>query len=85
MLNALTTKAYIKATEAFRSFKNNEAGVIAIEYGLIAVAVALMIVAVFYNDQGRGAHGGNPPRPRAGRWQAQEFCACGEAPWSWAS
>ena len=48
MLNALTTKAYIKATEAFRSFKNNEAGVTAIEYGLIAVAVAAMIVATFY-------------------------------------
>ena len=36
-------------------------------------------------DRGRGAHRGNPPRPKAGRWQAQEFCACGEAPWSWAS
>jgi len=52
MLNALTTKAYIKATEAFRSFKNNQAGVTAIEYGLIAIAVAVLIVAVFYNDQG---------------------------------
>ncbi len=52
MLNALTTKAYIKATEAFRSFKNNEAGVTAIEYGLIAVAVAAMIVFVFYGDTG---------------------------------
>jgi conserved domain protein len=52
MLNALTTKAYIKATEAFRSFKNNEAGVTAIEYGLIAVAVAAMIVVVFYGDSG---------------------------------
>jgi len=52
MLNALTTKAYIKATEAFRSFKNNQAGVTAIEYGLIAVAVAVLIVAVFYNDGG---------------------------------
>ena len=52
MLNALTTKAYIKATEAFRSFKENQAGVTAIEYGLIAVAVAAMIVFVFYNDSG---------------------------------
>ena len=50
MLNALTTKAYIKATEAFRSFKNNQQGVTAIEYGLIAVAVAVLIVAVFYSD-----------------------------------
>lgn len=52
MLNALTTKAYIKATEAFRSFKENQQGVTAIEYGLIAIAVAVLIVAVFYNDTG---------------------------------
>jgi conserved domain protein len=52
MLNALTTKAYVKVTEAIRSFKENNEGVTAIEYGLIAVAVAAMIVVVFYNDQG---------------------------------
>ncbi|MGP1627378.1 MAG: Flp family type IVb pilin [Aggregatibacter segnis] len=52
MLNALTTKAYIKATEAFRSFKENQQGVTAIEYGLIAIAVAVLIVAVFYNEGG---------------------------------
>ncbi|QEH47054.1 Flp family type IVb pilin [Aggregatibacter actinomycetemcomitans] len=52
MLNTLTTKAYIKATEAVRSFRKNEAGVTAIEYGLIAVAVAVLIVAVFYSDSG---------------------------------
>ena len=52
MLNALTTKAYIKATEAFRSFKENQQGVTAIEYGLIAIAVAVLIVAVFYNKGG---------------------------------
>ena len=52
MLNALTTKAYIKATEAFRSFKNNQQGVTAIEYGLIAVAVAAMIGVVFYSNDG---------------------------------
>jgi fimbrial protein flp len=52
MLNALTTKAYIKATEAFRSFKENQKGVTAIEYGLIAIAVAVLIVAVFYNQDG---------------------------------
>ncbi len=49
MLN-LTTKAYIKATEAVRNFKNNEDGVTAIEYGLIAVAVAVLIIAAFYTD-----------------------------------
>lgn len=52
MLNTLTTKAYIKATEAFRSFKENQKGVTAIEYGLIAIAVAVLIVAVFYNSDG---------------------------------
>ena len=48
----LTTKAYIKATEAVRNFKKDEAGVTAIEYGLIAVAIAVLIVAVFYNQNG---------------------------------
>ncbi|MBN6080881.1 Flp family type IVb pilin [Aggregatibacter actinomycetemcomitans] len=52
MLNTLTTKAYIKATEAIRSFRKNEAGVTAIEYGLIAIAVAVLIVAVFYSNNG---------------------------------
>lgn len=48
----LTTKAYIKATEAVRNFRKNEEGVTAIEYGLIAVAIAVLIVAVFYNSDG---------------------------------
>ena len=48
----LTTKAYIKATEAVRNFKKDEAGVTAIEYGLIAVAIAVLIVAVFYSPNG---------------------------------
>ncbi|TYB30049.1 Flp family type IVb pilin [Aggregatibacter actinomycetemcomitans] len=52
MLNTLTTKAYIKAIEAIRSFKKNQAGVTAIEYGLIAIAVAVLIVAVFYSEGG---------------------------------
>ncbi|AOF53495.1 fimbrial protein [Rodentibacter caecimuris] len=52
MLSQLTTKAYISVTEAFRNFRKDERGVTAIEYGLIAVAVAVLIVAVFYNDNG---------------------------------
>ncbi|KND82519.1 Flp family type IVb pilin [Aggregatibacter actinomycetemcomitans] len=52
MLNTLTTKAYIKAAEAIRSFRENQAGVTAIEYGLIAIAVAVLIVAVFYSNNG---------------------------------
>ena len=52
MLNALTTKAFVKVTEAIRSFKENQNGVTAIEYGLIAVAVAALVVTVFYNKGG---------------------------------
>lgn len=52
MLSNLTTKAYIAVTEGFRRFKQNQQGVTAIEYGLIAVAVAVLIVAVFYNNDG---------------------------------
>ncbi|QLB18804.1 Flp family type IVb pilin [Mannheimia granulomatis] len=52
MLSTLTTKAYIAVTEGFRSFKENQKGVTAIEYGLIAVAVAVLIVAVFYSKDG---------------------------------
>ncbi|MGY4677243.1 Flp family type IVb pilin [Pasteurella sp. P03HT] len=52
MLNKLTTQAYISATESFRQFKQDQRGVTAIEYGLIAVAVAVLIVAVFYKDTG---------------------------------
>ncbi|MGC7559292.1 Flp family type IVb pilin [Pasteurella sp. 22655_41Tandhals] len=52
MLNKLTTKAYISVTESLRRFKENQSGVTAIEYGLIAVAVAVLIVAVFYKNDG---------------------------------
>lgn len=50
--NLTTTKAYISVTEGIRRFKENQQGVTAIEYGLIAVAVAVLIVAVFYNENG---------------------------------
>ncbi|MDG6896772.1 fimbrial protein [Actinobacillus delphinicola] len=56
MLNTISTKAYIATTEALRSgiqrFARDERGVTAIEYGLIAVAVAALIIAVFYNKDG---------------------------------
>ncbi|UQZ26239.1 Flp family type IVb pilin [Actinobacillus pleuropneumoniae] len=52
MLSNLTTKAYISVTEGIRRFKENQQGVTAIEYGLIAVAVAVLIVAVFYKEDG---------------------------------
>lgn len=37
---------------AVSRLKRNEKGVTAIEYGLIAVAVAVLVVAVFYSDSG---------------------------------
>ncbi|HDR0614321.1 Flp family type IVb pilin [Pasteurella multocida] len=52
MFSKLTTQAYIAVTESIRKFKNDERGVTAIEYGLIAVAVAVLIVAAFYGDDG---------------------------------
>ncbi|AKD39676.1 TPA: Flp family type IVb pilin [Pasteurella multocida] len=52
MFSKLTTQAYIAVTESIRNFKKDERGVTAIEYGLIAVAIALFIVALFYNDGG---------------------------------
>ncbi|OQS60841.1 Flp family type IVb pilin, partial [Actinobacillus suis] len=39
-------------TEGIRNFKQNQQGVTAIEYGLIAVALAILIITVFYNDGG---------------------------------
>ncbi|AKO48274.1 Flp family type IVb pilin [[Haemophilus] ducreyi] len=54
MLSTLTTQAYISATESVRAgirrFKENQQGVTAIEYGLIAVAVAVLIIAAFYSE-----------------------------------
>ncbi|PJG83353.1 Flp family type IVb pilin [Caviibacterium pharyngocola] len=52
MLNQLTTKAYINVSETIRNFMQDSKGVTAIEYGLIAVAVAVFITAVFGNDDG---------------------------------
>lgn len=44
-------KTYIKMTEAIRNFKKNESGVTAIEYGLIALAMAVFVVAGFSGDK----------------------------------
>lgn len=48
----LTTKAYIAVTESIRNFRKDEKGVTAIEYGLIAVAMAALIVFLFFTDAG---------------------------------
>lgn len=56
MFSELTTKAYIITTESLRnsvqSFKTNQQGVTAIEYGLIAVAIAGLVTTVFYDNGG---------------------------------
>jgi hypothetical protein len=39
---------FLKLKSTFNEFKSSEKGVAATEYGLIAVAVAAMIVATFY-------------------------------------
>lgn len=39
---------FLKLKKIFNEFKTSEKGVTATEYGLIAVAVAAMIVATFY-------------------------------------
>ncbi|AKO48273.1 Flp family type IVb pilin [[Haemophilus] ducreyi] len=54
MLSTLTTQVYISTTEilcsSIQRFKKNQRGVTAIEYGLIAVAVAVLIIAAFYSE-----------------------------------
>ncbi|ANF70629.1 fimbrial protein [[Haemophilus] ducreyi] len=56
MLITIITKPYLSMKETliswFNCFRKNQQGVTAIEYGLIAVAVAILIIAVFYNDEG---------------------------------
>ena len=39
---------FLKLKNTFNEFKSSEKGITATEYGLIAVAVAAMIVATFY-------------------------------------
>lgn len=39
---------FLKLKNTFNEFKSSEKGITATEYGLIAVAVASMIVATFY-------------------------------------
>lgn len=39
---------FLKLKSIFNEFKSSEKGVTATEYGLIAIAVAAMIVATFY-------------------------------------
>ena len=43
-------KAYIIATEALLAFKCNQRGVTAIEYGLIAIVLATLLIFVFMRE-----------------------------------
>ncbi|HBC3483121.1 TPA: Flp family type IVb pilin [Vibrio parahaemolyticus] len=45
----MITKLYVTASTYLNSLKNDERGVTAIEYGLIAIAMATMLALVFYN------------------------------------
>ncbi|MDP8170819.1 Flp family type IVb pilin [Pasteurella skyensis] len=49
-LNTLTTQVYVSVIEAFRNFREDNRGVTAIEYGLIAVFVAAFVILVFNSD-----------------------------------
>ncbi|MDP8079595.1 Flp family type IVb pilin [Phocoenobacter skyensis] len=51
-LNNLTTQAYVSVTEAYRNFREDNRGVTAIEYGLIAVFIAAFVITVFSSDTG---------------------------------
>lgn len=39
---------FLRLKNIFGEFKSSEKGVTAIEYGLISIAIAVMIIAVFY-------------------------------------
>ncbi|MGV2987178.1 Flp family type IVb pilin [Vibrio sp. E150_011] len=52
------TQLYVKASTLMTDFKNDERGVTAIEYGLIAVAMAVLLGAVF-SATGTGSLIGN--------------------------
>lgn len=46
----MLTNLYCKLTTLIASFKNDERGVTAIEYGLIAAAMAAVLATAFYTD-----------------------------------
>ncbi|MFA0439127.1 pilus assembly protein [Vibrio sp. 10N.286.49.C2] len=48
------TQLYVKASTLMTEFKNDERGVTAIEYGLIAVATATALIAGFSGAGGIG-------------------------------
>lgn len=48
----MLTDLYCKACTSLTTFKNDERGVTAIEYGLIAAAMAALLATAFYSDTG---------------------------------
>ncbi|MEZ9246022.1 Flp family type IVb pilin [Vibrio lentus] len=50
----MLTNLYFKVCTYLTTFKNDERGVTAIEYGLIAAAMAVVLVGAFYSSDGTG-------------------------------
>lgn len=48
----LATKAYIAVIEIIYNFKNDQRGITTIEYGVMAVVMALLIVTLFSHNSG---------------------------------
>lgn len=48
----MLTNLYCKVSTFLTNFKNDERGVTAIEYGLIAAAMAAVLATVFYSADG---------------------------------
>lgn len=46
----MITKLYVTISNYLHSLKNDERGVTAIEYGLIAIAMAVALSAVFFSN-----------------------------------
>ncbi|WCP68213.1 Flp family type IVb pilin [Vibrio tubiashii] len=55
----MLTKLYVNAKLALENYKNDERGVTAIEYGLIAAGVAVVVGAAFLGDDSISTRLGN--------------------------
>jgi pilus assembly protein Flp/PilA len=48
----MITKLYVYTTNFITDLRKDERGVTAIEYGLIAIAMAVLLVTAFYSNDG---------------------------------
>ncbi|MFA0566058.1 Flp family type IVb pilin [Vibrio sp. 10N.222.51.C8] len=48
----MITKLYVYTTNFIADLRKDERGVTAIEYGLIAIAMAVLLVTAFFSDKG---------------------------------